>query len=182
MREMSDILKVADDSAGQRLDAFIAATVPELTRSAVQRLIEQGMVLLDGKECKASHKLSAGEEIAVTIPPPQPAAAAAEDIPLEILYEDADVIVINKAVGMTVHPGAGVSSGTLVNALLGHCTDLSGIGGEVRPGIVHRIDKDTSGILVVAKNDAAHEGLARQFREHTVKAGVSRAGIRLSPQ
>ena len=167
--EMSEIIRVTDDSAGQRLDAFIAAAIPELTRSAVQRLIEQGMVLLDGKECKASHKLATGEEIVVTIPSPQPSAAAAEDIPLEILYEDSDVVVINKAVGMTVHPGAGVNSGTLVNALLGHCTDLSGIGGEVRPGIVHRIDKDTSGILVAAKNDAAHEGLARQFRDHTVK-------------
>jgi 23S rRNA pseudouridine1911/1915/1917 synthase len=166
---MSEIIKVADDGAGQRLDAFIAAVMPELTRSAVQRLIEQGLVLLDGKEAKASYKLSIGEEIEVTIPLPQPATAVAEDIPLEILYEDSDVIVVNKAAGMTVHPGAGVSSGTLVNALLAHCTDLSGIGGEVRPGIVHRIDKDTTGVLVAAKNDAAHEGLARQFSEHTVK-------------
>ncbi len=166
---MSEIIRVAEDSAGQRLDAFIAAAIPELTRSAVQRLIEQGFVLLDGKECKASHKLSAGEEIGVTIPAPQPSAAAAEDIPLKILYEDGDVVVINKPAGMTVHPGAGVNSGTLVNALLAHCTDLSGIGGEVRPGIVHRIDKDTSGVLVAAKNDAAHTGLANQFRDHTVK-------------
>jgi 23S rRNA pseudouridine1911/1915/1917 synthase len=169
MGEMSEVIIVEDDGAGQRLDAFIAAAIPELTRSAVQRLIEQGQVLLDGKEVKASHKLSAGESVAVTIPPPLPAAVAAEDLPLEILYEDADVIVINKAVGMTVHPGAGVNSGTLVNALLAHCTDLSGIGGEVRPGIVHRIDKDTSGILVAAKNDAAHTGLADQFSLHTVK-------------
>lgn len=166
---MSEIIKIDQDSAGQRLDAFIAAAIPELTRSAVQRLIDNGFVLLDGKESKASHKLSPGEAIEVTIPAPQAATAAAEDIPLDILYEDADVVVINKAVGMTVHPGAGVNSGTLVNALLSHCTDLSGIGGEVRPGIVHRIDKDTSGVLVAAKNDAAHEGLARQFRAHTVK-------------
>lgn len=160
---------VTDDTAGQRLDAFVAAAVPELSRAAVQRLIEQGLVLLGGKEAKASTRLAAGEEVAVTIPPPQPATAAAEAIPLEILYEDNDLIVINKGAGMTVHPGAGVSSGTLVNALLAHCTDLSGIGGEVRPGIVHRIDKDTTGILVAAKNDAAHSGLAEQFRVHTVK-------------
>lgn len=166
---MSEMINVDDDGAGQRLDAFLAAAIPDLTRSAVQRLIEQGLVLLDGKEVKASYKLSAGEQVAVTIPPPLPSAATAEAIPLEILYEDADVIVINKAVGMTVHPGAGINSGTLVNALLAHCTDLSGIGGEVRPGIVHRIDKDTSGILVAAKNDAAHTGLASQFSAHTVK-------------
>ena len=169
MNEMSEIIRVDDDGVGQRLDAFVAAVMPELTRSAVQRLLEQGLVLLDGKEVKASYKLSAGEEIAVTIPPPLPSAAAAEDIPLAILYEDADVIIIDKVVGMTVHPGAGVNSGTLVNALLGHCVDLSGIGGEVRPGIVHRIDKDTSGVLVAAKNDAAHTGLADQFAAHTVK-------------
>lgn len=169
MSETADIIEITAEDAGQRLDAFLAAAVPELTRSAVQRLIEQGQVRLDGKSVKASHKLSAGEQVAITIPAPEPATAVAEDIDLEILFEDADVIVVNKAAGMTVHPGAGVNSGTLVNALLGHCSDLSGIGGEVRPGIVHRIDKDTTGILVVAKNDAAHEGLARQFSEHTVK-------------
>ena len=169
MNEENETIVIAAENAGQRLDAFLAAAIPELTRSAVQRLIEQGQVLLDGKVVKASHKLSAGELVAVTIPAPEPASAVAEDIDLDILFEDADVIVVNKTAGMTVHPGAGVNSGTLVNALLGHCSDLSGIGGEVRPGIVHRIDKDTTGILVVAKNDAAHEGLARQFSEHTVK-------------
>lgn len=169
MNEVNDPIEITAENSGQRLDAFLAAAIPELTRSAVQRLIEQGQVLLDGKVVKASHKLSAGEQVAVTIPAPEPASAVAENIDLEILFEDADVIVVNKAAGMTVHPGAGVNSGTLVNALLGHCSDLSGIGGEVRPGIVHRIDKDTTGILVAAKNDAAHEGLARQFSEHTVK-------------
>jgi 23S rRNA pseudouridine1911/1915/1917 synthase len=167
--EMTEKIKVTEQDAGQRLDAFLAAVVEGLTRSAVQRLIEQEQVLLDGKLPKPSHKVSAGEEIALTVPPPQPAAAVAEALPLEILYEDSDVIVVNKAAGMTVHPGAGVNSGTLVNALLSHCEDLSGVGGEVRPGIVHRIDKDTTGILVAAKNDAAHEGLARQFRVHSVK-------------
>lgn len=169
MDESTEIIEVTEDASGQRLDAFVAVSIAELTRSAVQRLIEQGLVSVDGRLVKASHKLSAGEHVTVEIPPPEPATAVAENIPLEILHEDADLVVVNKAAGMTVHPGAGVNSGTLVNALLGHCSDLSGIGGEVRPGIVHRIDKDTTGILVIAKNDASHERLARQFSEHTVK-------------
>lgn len=166
---MKESIIVTEENKGERLDAFLAATVEELTRSAAQRLIEQGWVLVDGKEVKSSHKLSAAEEITISIPPPEPSRAVPEEMPLDILYEDADVVVINKPAGLTVHPGAGNSSGTLVNGLLAHCKDLSGIGGQIRPGIVHRIDKDTTGILVVAKNDAAHEGLARQFREHTVK-------------
>lgn len=153
----------------ERLDHFVARSVEQLTRSAATRLIETGMVTVDGTAQKPSLKLKGGEEISVTIPPPVPTEAEAEHIPLDILHEDGDVIVINKAAGMTVHPGAGQWSGTLVNALLGHCGDLSGIGGELRPGIVHRIDKDTSGILVVAKNDRAHQSLANQFKEHTVK-------------
>jgi len=153
----------------ERLDHFVARSVEQLTRSAATRLIETGMVTVDGTAQKPSLKLTGGEEISVTIPPPVPTEAEAEHIPLDILHEDGDVIVINKAAGMTVHPGAGQWSGTLVNALLGHCGDLSGIGGELRPGIVHRIDKDTSGILVVAKNDRAHQSLANQFKEHTVK-------------
>lgn len=169
MGNMEETITVAEENQGERLDAFLAANQAELTRSAVQRLIEQGMVRVDGKEVKSSHKLSAGETVTLAIPPPQPSAAAAEDMNLNILFEDADVIVVNKPAGLTVHPGAGISSGTLVNGLLGHCSDLSGIGGEVRPGIVHRIDKDTTGILVVAKNDAAHQGLSAQFSQHTVK-------------
>lgn len=153
----------------ERLDQFVARSVEQLTRSAATRLIETGMVTVDGTAQKPSLKLKGGEEISVTIPPPVPTEAEAEHIPLDILHEDGDVIVINKAAGMTVHPGAGQWNGTLVNALLGHCGDLSGIGGELRPGIVHRIDKDTSGILVVAKNDRAHQSLANQFKEHTVK-------------
>jgi 23S rRNA pseudouridine1911/1915/1917 synthase len=160
---------VPDGTSGTRLDAFLASVVPELTRAAVQRLIEDGDVLLNGIVQKSSYKVSEGEEISVTIPPPEPSTAIAEEMQLDILYEDKDLIVINKPAGMTVHPGAGVNSGTLVNGLLGHCSDLSGIGGEIRPGIVHRIDKDTTGILVVAKNDATHEGLAAQFRAHSVK-------------
>lgn len=167
--EKNESITVGEEGAGQRLDAFLAGAIPELTRAAVQRLIEGGLVLLGGAVPKASVKLRLGDLLSVEIPQPEPTAARAEDIPLEILYEDADLVVVNKPAGMVVHPGAGNSEGTLVNALLGHCHDLSGIGGELRPGIVHRIDKDTSGILVVAKSDAAHQGLAKQFSDHTVK-------------
>jgi len=167
--EKIEMITVGEEGAGQRLDAFLASVLPDLTRAAVQRLIEAGLVLLEGSVPKASVKLRSGDRLSVEIPLPEPTAALAEEIPLDILYEDADLVVINKPAGMVVHPGAGNSGGTLVNALLGHCHDLSGIGGELRPGIVHRIDKDTSGILVVAKSDVAHQGLAKQFSEHTVK-------------
>jgi 23S rRNA pseudouridine1911/1915/1917 synthase len=153
----------------ERLDSFIARSVPELTRSAALRLIETGFATVDGKSQKPALKLKGGERIAVTIPPPAPAEPQPEEIPLEILYEDGEVVVVNKGAGMVVHPGAGNSDGTLVNALLAHCKDLSGIGGELRPGIVHRIDKDTSGTLVVAKSDRAHNGLAEQFKVHSIK-------------
>lgn len=166
---MEETITVAEENQGARLDAFLASTRADLTRSALQRLIEQGLIRVDGKAVKSSHKLSTGEAISITIPPPEPSAALPEDMNLVVLHEDADVIVVNKPAGLTVHPGAGISSGTLVNGLLGHCADLSGIGGEIRPGIVHRIDKDTTGILVVAKNDNAHQKLSAQFSEHTVK-------------
>ncbi len=151
-----------------RLDQAVGA-LEGLTRSAAQRLIEEGLVTVDGAPQKASLKLKGGETVSVTVPPPEPARPAAETIPLEILYEDGDLVVVNKPAGMVVHPGAGNPGGTLVNALLGHCADLSGVGGELRPGIVHRIDKDTSGVLVVAKNDRAHRELSRQFKAHTIK-------------
>lgn len=151
-----------------RLDTFLAGTVPGLSRAMVQRLIEDGRVTLAGAVPKPSLKLRGGEEVAVSIPPPRPAAPQAEAITLEILFEDCSVVVVNKPAGMVVHPAAGNPSGTLVNALLGHCRDLSGIGGEVRPGIVHRLDKDTSGILVVAKNDLAHQTLAARFKRHDI--------------
>jgi 23S rRNA pseudouridine1911/1915/1917 synthase len=151
-----------------RLDQVVGV-IEGLTRSMARRLIESGLVKVDGLPQKPSFKLRGGEAITVTIPPPQPAELAAEAIPLEILYEDRDLVVVNKPAGMVVHPGAGNAGGTLVNALLGHCRDLSGVGGELRPGIVHRIDKDTSGILVVAKNDTAHRSLSQQFKEHTIK-------------
>lgn len=153
----------------ERLDSFISRSVPELTRSAALRLIEAGQATVNGSRQKPSLKLKGGESILICVPPPAPAEPQPEDIPLEILYEDADVVVINKAAGMVVHPGAGNQVGTLVNALLGHCKDLSGIGGELRPGIVHRIDKDTTGTLVIAKSDRAHNGLAEQFKAHTIK-------------
>lgn len=154
--------------APTRLDVFISSREPDLTRSAVQRLMEAGRVTVDGAVGKPSMKLRGGERITVEIPPPLPAQPVAEQIPLDILYEDGDLIVINKPAGISVHPGAGRRQGTLVNALLAHCADLSGIGGEIRPGIVHRIDKDTTGVLVAAKNDRAHQGLARQFKEHSI--------------
>jgi 23S rRNA pseudouridine1911/1915/1917 synthase len=153
----------------ERLDSFVARSLDTITRASVQKLIADGQVTVDGALRKSSHKLRGGEQIEVIIPPPRAAEAEAEDIPLEILHEDEDLVVVNKPAGMVVHPGAGTRGGTLVNALLSHCTDLSGIGGTMRPGIVHRIDKDTTGALVVAKNDLAHQSLAHQFKEHTIK-------------
>jgi 23S rRNA pseudouridine1911/1915/1917 synthase len=167
--EETHCIEVEPEAAGTRLDALLAERLEGQSRSSVQRLIEAGEITVDGLICRPSLKLKGGESIQVTVPAPVAAIPLAEDIPLEIVYEDADLVVINKPAGMTVHPGAGVDSGTLVNALLHHCTDLSGIGGEIRPGIVHRLDKGTSGLLVVAKNDAAHRGLSTQFAEHSIK-------------
>jgi 23S rRNA pseudouridine1911/1915/1917 synthase len=169
------------DSEPMRLDLFISREMDGESRSNIQRLIENGHVLVDGKEVRPSMKLKGGELIEVVIPEPQPALPLAEAIPLEVLYEDSDLIVINKGAGMVVHPGAGTTSGTLVNALLAHCTDLSGIGGELRPGIVHRLDKGTSGVLVAAKNDRAHQSLSAQFSAHSVKR-IYQALIYGSPQ
>ena len=149
---------------GQRLDVCVVEKCPELSRSHVQKLIEQGYVLVDGVQRKANFKLRGTEKVQVVLPEAEPITAAPEDIPLDILYEDKDIIVVNKARGMVVHPASGVYSGTLVNALLHHCQDLSGINGEIRPGIVHRLDKDTSGVMVCAKNDTAHLDLAEQIR------------------
>lgn len=152
---------------GDRLDVMIAKRAL-MTRSAAQKLIESGLVTLDGRAVQKRYKPRAGELFSVTLPPPVSLDAEAEDIPLDIVYEDASLIVVDKPKGMVVHPAAGNYSGTLVNALLWHCGDsLSGIGGVIRPGIVHRIDKDTSGLLVVAKNDEAHLSLASQIKAHT---------------
>lgn len=154
---------------GQRLDIYLAAELPEYSRSRLQGMIKDGDVTVNGKTVKSGFKLSAGDRILVRHREAVTMEAAAEDIRLDILYEDKDIIVINKPQGMVVHPAAGHYDGTLVNALLHHCGDLSGIGGVIRPGIVHRIDKDTSGILVAAKNDAAHMGLAAQWKVHSIK-------------
>ncbi|MCB9488514.1 MAG: RluA family pseudouridine synthase [Deltaproteobacteria bacterium] len=160
---------VDDAAAGTRLDAAIAKALPELSRSRATALIREAMVTVDGEVAKPSTKVRAGEEIEVEIPAPEPIEAVAQDIPLDILYEDADLIVVNKEAGMVVHPAAGNPDGTLVNALLGHVRDLSGVGGAMRPGIVHRLDKGTSGAIVCAKNDKAHESLSNQFAARTVE-------------
>ncbi len=158
------------EQTGQRVDLFLSQAVPELTRSAVQRLIEQGLVTCNGKPVKKNAKTVAGEVYALTIPEVKPAEIVAQDIPLDIVYEDADVLVVNKPKGLVVHPAAGHEDGTLVNALLHHCGgSLSGINGEQRPGIVHRIDMDTSGLLIVAKNDFAHQHLSAQLQDHTLR-------------
>ncbi len=157
------------ESAGVRLDSFLAAEVEGLTRSAAQRLMEEGRVSVDGKVTAKSYKLVGGEEIAVTLPEVEDVDVVAQDIPLDVVYEDDDVIVVNKPVGLVVHPAPGHPDGTLVNALLHHCGDsLSGIGGEKRPGIVHRIDRDTSGLIIAAKNDFAHQHLAAQLQDHSL--------------
>lgn len=174
-------LTFSPESEPTRLDVFLSQEMGGESRAAVQRLIETGHVLVDGKTVRPSLKLRGGERIEVDIPPPLPAEPQAEDIPLEVLYEDSDLIVINKAAGMVVHPGAGNTSGTLVNALLSHCRDLAGIGGELRPGIVHRLDKGTSGVLVAAKHDRAHQALSEQFSVHSVKR-IYQALIYGSPQ
>ena len=154
--------------AGKRLDKLISEQLPELTRSAVQHLIQDGCVTIAGKPVKKNTRASAGDVITVELPEPREVEIEPENIPLDIVYEDEDIIVVNKPKGMVVHPAPGNWSGTLVNALMYHCGDsLSGINGEIRPGIVHRIDKDTSGLLVVAKNDRAHQSLAEQIKVHS---------------
>lgn len=161
------VLSVPPEAKGERLDQFLHRHVPTLSRSRLQELIQAGSVLLDGKATKPSIKLKGGESVEVDIPAPRELAVAPEAIPLEVVYEDSDLIVINKPQGMVTHPAPGAWEGTLVNALLAHCQDLSGIGGVARPGIVHRLDKDTSGLLVVAKNDMAHQALSAQIAAKT---------------
>lgn len=152
-----------------RADAVIAAALDGLTRSAAQKWLEEGRVTLDGKPLKKNAKLQPGDTVLITPPQPQPVDLAPQDIPLDVAYEDNDVIVVNKPVGMVVHPAPGHPDGTLVNALLYHCKNsLSGINGELRPGIVHRIDRDTSGLLIAAKNDRAHLSLAAQLQDHSL--------------
>ena len=164
-----EILQAGAEAAGERLDSFLAKSLPELTRSAAQRLIEGGRVAVDGRPAAKSCRLSGGEAVSVILPEPEPLDAAPQAIALDVVYEDGDVIVVNKPVGMVVHPAPGHPNGTLVNALLYHCgRSLSGVGGALRPGIVHRIDRDTGGLIIAAKNDAAHLALSSQLQDHTL--------------
>ena len=148
------------ESRGQRLDRTLAERLPGESRASLQRLMKAGRVLVAGRPARPSDRVRGGERVEIDRPAPEPSTLAAEDLPLALLHEDADLLVIDKPPGQTVHPGAGARGGTVVNALLYHCRDLSGVGGVERPGIVHRLDKDTSGALVVAKNDMAHRALA----------------------
>lgn len=179
-------LIVPADSSGARLDVFLVSVLGDQSRSQIQRLIKEGHVHVDGRESKPNQPVKTGQAVNVDVPAPIDATPHAEALPLPILYQDADIIVVDKPAGMVVHPAAGHSSGTLVNALLHHVDDLSGIGGERRPGIVHRLDRGTSGLMVVAKHDRAHEELARQFHDREVEKeyialvwGVVQAGRRI---
>lgn len=181
---MTDIqqFSVTVEGVGKRLDAWLSKTLPELSRARIQSLIESGHILLNDKHIKPSHKLSIGQVVSVTLPPPVEVELKPEAIPLDVLYEDQDLIVINKPAGLVVHPAAGHASGTLVNALLAHCPDLAGIGGEKRPGIVHRLDRDTTGVMVVAKSDTAMRALVNQFRHrHVTKEYVALVWGHLNP-
>ncbi|HZG78442.1 MAG TPA: RluA family pseudouridine synthase [Paenibacillus sp.] len=160
--------EVGAEEAGQRIDKLLADALEDVSRSQLQDWIRDGHVLVNGAAVKPNYKTSEGDDIVVRPPEPAPTELVPENIPLDVAYEDGDVIVVNKPRGMVVHPAVGHPSGTLVNALMYHCKDLSGINGEIRPGIVHRIDKDTSGLLMAAKNDAAHASLAAQLKEHSV--------------
>ena len=169
MNEQSVIYDVSPDDTGMRIDSFITKMTNGLSRSYIQKLIMDGAVFLDGKPIKASCRLTAGQRISLLLPEPEELSVEPENIPLDILYEDKDIIVVNKPKDMVVHPAAGHTNGTLVNALLYHCRgNLSGINGVLRPGIVHRIDKDTTGVLVVCKTDAAHQGIAEQLKLHSI--------------
>jgi 23S rRNA pseudouridine1911/1915/1917 synthase len=165
---MPEFSVTASDS-GERLDRFLTRQLPEHSRAYLQQLIDRQQILVGGRAAKPGYRLRLGDSIAVALPPPRPAEVRPEPLPLDILDEDAHLLIVNKAAGMVVHPSPGNASGTLVNALLAHCTSLSGIGGVERPGIVHRLDKDTSGVMVVAKDDLTHRGLARQFAERQVR-------------
>ncbi len=163
------LFTVAVSQNGERLDVFLAAQIPALSRSQIQRLVANGGATINGTVAKPSMKVFAGDAVVLEIPPVRPTQVVAENIPLDIVFEDGDLLVINKQKGLVVHPAPGAPSGTLVNALLHHCADLSGIGGEERPGIVHRLDKDTSGLMMVAKNDLAHRHLQSQIQSKTAE-------------
>jgi 23S rRNA pseudouridine1911/1915/1917 synthase len=160
---------ITPEDVNERLDRFLTRRLPTHSRAYLQQLIERGQIVVDGRATKSGYRLRAGDRIMVTLPPPKPSGVLPEHIPLDVLYEDSHLLVVNKPAGMVVHPTPGKVAGTLVNALLAHCRQLSGIGGVERPGIVHRLDKDTSGAIVVAKDDVTHRGLARQFAERRVQ-------------
>jgi 23S rRNA pseudouridine1911/1915/1917 synthase len=162
-------VEVPPEQDGSRLDTFLTAALPDRSRSQIQKLIKDGHVTGPQKDLRASTPVRAGQAFEIDLPPPVEARALPEDLPLTILYEDKDIVVIDKAAGMVVHPGAGHRGGTVVNALLFHVDDLSGVGGELRPGIVHRLDRGTSGVMIAAKHDAAHQELARQFHDREVE-------------
>ena len=164
-----DLLQITAEESGERIDALLARMVPELSRSAAQRLLEEGLVTLLGKPVRKNYRCAAGDCFELVLLEPEELPLVPQDIPLDVVFEDSDVIVVNKPRGLVVHPAPGHPDGTLVNALVFHCGDsLSGIGGERRPGIVHRIDKDTSGLIVAAKNDMAHKGLSAQLSDHSL--------------
>ena len=165
--DFADTIEIKEPA--ERLDAYLAAYFSELSRSRLQKLIKEGLVKVNDQKVKPSCPLEIGDEVEVMVPMAAPIAVEAENIPLDVVYEDDDVIVVNKPRGMVVHPAVGNYTGTLVNALLYHCKDLSGINGELRPGIVHRIDKETSGLIIAAKNDKAHRGLVEQWQTREVK-------------
>jgi len=162
-------LEVPQNAEGQRLDQFLTNRSLYLSRSRVQHLIESGQVLVNNKTKRSSYKVRAGDVIEMRIPPPEETTLIPEEIPLDIVYEDEDLLIVNKPQGMVVHPAAGHWKGTLVNALINHCTQLSGINGSLRPGIVHRLDKDTTGLLLGSKTDIAHRELSRQLKERKIK-------------
>jgi 23S rRNA pseudouridine1911/1915/1917 synthase len=183
---MTTFFTVPPDADGARLDRFLASVVGDRSRSQIQRLIKEGFVHVAGRPARPNQTVRPGQHVAVDVPEPVDATPHAEALPLRVVYQDRDLVVVDKPAGMVVHPAAGHASGTLVNALLHHVTDLSGIGGEKRPGIVHRLDRGTSGLMVVAKNDRAHDELARQFRDREVEKeyvalvwGVVQAGRRI---
>jgi 23S rRNA pseudouridine1911/1915/1917 synthase len=169
MAESGQRYELVVSTAGERIDRYVADALDALSRTAVQRLIDEGVVTVNGEPVQASDRVELDDVIIVTVPPSRDASLEPEAIPLDILYEDETIIVINKAAGMVVHPGAGQPSGTLVNAILAHCPDLAGVGGEIRPGIVHRLDRDTSGVIIVAKHDRALRALQRQFKRRSVE-------------
>ncbi|HEV8487883.1 MAG TPA: RluA family pseudouridine synthase [Blastocatellia bacterium] len=168
MTNEAELLAINDEAVGTRLDSFLASRIEAISRTRLQRAIEDGDVLVNNRIVKASYRLRPADQIEIDLPEPAPVELLAEPIPLNIVYEDVDLVVVDKPAGIVVHPGAGIESGTLANALVYHFNELSGVAGRIRPGIVHRIDRETSGLLVVAKNDLAHEKLSDQFRDRRV--------------